>query len=186
MNFSNVGPSHGLQVFTNCSSMGPFHMSFPRGAVLQKRTAPAWVPHGVTSPARKPAPARALRRVTASFGHIHLLRRGVLHGLQVDICSTVDFHELQGDSLPHHGLHHGLPGNLCSGTWSTSSPSLFTDLGVCRVVSLTYSHSSLPAAVAHQCFPLLPVVRGRGSGRRRRTEQVNAWLPSWYSRFWLL
>ena len=35
------------------------HGSFPRGAVLQEQTAPAWVPHGVTSPASKPAPARA-------------------------------------------------------------------------------------------------------------------------------
>ena len=26
---------------------------------------------------------------------------------------------------------------------------------VCGVVSLTYSHSSLPVAVAQQCFPLL-------------------------------
>jgi len=60
---------------------------------------------------------------------IHLLRHGVLPGLQVEICSTVDL--------------HGLQGNLCSGAWSTSSPSFFTDLGVCRVVSPTYSHSSL-------------------------------------------
>ncbi|KAK4821964.1 hypothetical protein QYF61_004968 [Mycteria americana] len=45
-----------------------------------------------------------------------------LHGLQVDICSTMDLHGLQGDSLPHHGLHHGLQGNLCSSAWSTSCP----------------------------------------------------------------
>ena len=56
------------------------------------------------------------------------------------------------DSLPHDGLHHGLQGNLCSGTWSTSSPSFYTDLGVCRVVSLTLSHSSLYAAVSPQYF----------------------------------
>ena len=60
----------------------------------------------------------------------HLLRRGVLPGLQ-------------GDSLPHHGLPHGLQGNLCSGAWSISSPSFCTDLGVCRAVSFTCSHSSL-------------------------------------------
>ena len=104
----------------------------------------------------------------------------------VDSYSAMVLHGPQGDNVHHHGLHHRLQGNLCSGTWSTSSPSFFTDLGVCRVVSLTYCHSSLPAAVAHQCFPLRPVVRGRGSGKRRRTEQVNAWLPSWYSGFWLL
>ena len=38
------------------------------------------------------------------------VRCGVLHGLQVDICSTVDVHGLQGDSLPHHGLHPGCRG----------------------------------------------------------------------------
>jgi len=46
-----------------------------------------------------------------------------------------------GDNLLHHGLLHRLQGNLCSGAWSTSSPS-FTDLGVCRAISLTHSHSS--------------------------------------------
>ena len=76
----------------------------------------------------------ALHRVTASFRHIHLLRHGVLHGLRVDVCSTVDLRGLQGDSLPHHGLHHRLQGNLCSGAWSIS-PSSFPDLGVCRAVS---------------------------------------------------
>jgi len=37
-------------------------------------------------------------------------------------------------------------------------PSFFTDLGVCRVVSLTSSHSSIPAAVVQQPFPLLKYV----------------------------
>jgi len=37
----------------------PQHVSFPRGAVLQEQTTPAWVPHGVTSPARKPTPGWA-------------------------------------------------------------------------------------------------------------------------------
>jgi len=61
--------------------------SFPQGAVLQEQAAPTWVPHRVTSPANKtapawapfsprvyrswqePAPARASHWVTASFGH---------------------------------------------------------------------------------------------------------------------
>ena len=64
-------------------------------AVLQEWTTPAWVPQGVTSPASKSAPAwaplsprgdrsyqelapaRASHRVTACFGHTHLLRGGV-------------------------------------------------------------------------------------------------------------
>ncbi|KAK4810648.1 hypothetical protein QYF61_007385 [Mycteria americana] len=138
MNFSNVGPSHGLQFFMNCSSVGSFHrvQSF-RNGLLQC---------GLSMGSQLPS------------GHIHLLRHGVLYGLQEDICSTVDLHGLQGDSLPHHGLHHELQGNLCPGAWSTSSSSFFTDLGVCRVVSLTYSHSSFPAAVVQQFLPLLKYV----------------------------
>ncbi|KAK4832092.1 hypothetical protein QYF61_020707 [Mycteria americana] len=97
---------------------------------------------------RHRGPARTLLQHGISTGSqppsgTHLLQHGVLHGLQVDICSTMDLHGLQGDTLPHHGLHHRLQGNLCSGAWSTSSTSFFTDLGVCRVVSLTYSHSCL-------------------------------------------
>jgi len=83
-------------------------------------------------------------------------------GLPEQICSTVDLHGLQADSLPHHGLHHRLQGkNLCSGTWSISSSSFFTDLGVCKVVSLTYSHSSLSTAGPQQVFlPLECVITG--------------------------
>jgi len=33
--------------------------SLPQGAVLQEQAAPAWIPHGVTSPASKPAPVWA-------------------------------------------------------------------------------------------------------------------------------
>ena len=72
-------------------------------------------------------------------GHIHLLWRGVSTGCRVDICSTMDLHGLHGDNLCHHGLHHGLQGNLCSSTWSTSSPSCLTDLGVSTVVSHFFS-----------------------------------------------
>ncbi|KAK4828040.1 hypothetical protein QYF61_022817 [Mycteria americana] len=121
---------------------------FPPTAGSPPQTSPAWVPsmesqvlpanllqHGLLSPwvhrfCQEPAPVRGLHGVTASFGSIHLLQRGVLHRLQVDICSTVNLHGLQGDSLPHHGLHQGLQGNLCSATWSTSSPSFFTDLAM--------------------------------------------------------
>jgi len=43
-------------------------------------------------------------------------------------------------------------------------PSFFTDLGVCRVVALTLSHSSLPTAISPQCFlPLLRIRYPRGA-----------------------
>jgi len=144
--------------------------SLPRGAVLQEQAAPAWVPtgsralpanllrHGLLSPRvrrswREPAPARTPHRVTASFRHPPAPVWGLFHRLQVDIYSTMDLHELQGDSLPHHGLHHELQGKtLCSGVLSTSSLSFFTDLAVCRVVSLTSCHSPLSSALFLQFF----------------------------------
>jgi len=112
--------------------------------------------HGSAGPARNLLQHRAPHGVTASFRHPPALAWGPFHGLQVEISFIVDLHGLQEDSLPHHGLHHGLQGkNLCSGAWSTSSSSFFTDLGVCRVVSLASSHSS---AVSPQVFPLVKYV----------------------------
>jgi len=69
---------------------------------------------------------------------IHLLRRGVLHGLQVVISSIMDL--------------HGLQGNLCSSAWSTSSLLSSIYLGVCRVVSLTFSHCFLLTVAVQQFF----------------------------------
>jgi len=144
------------------------------------RTAPAWVlptgcsPSGTESPTgsqalpakllqrgllsprvrrswQEPAPAWAPHGATASFRHPPAPAWGPFHGLQVDICSTMDLHGLQRDNLPHHGLQHELQGKtLCSGISSTSSCSFFTDLGVCRVVSLTSSHSSFFSAISPQ------------------------------------
>lgn len=62
---------------------------------------------------------------------------------------------LQGDSLPCHGLHLGLQGNLCSRAQSTSCPSFCNDLGVCRVVHLTSLHVLLHLQVSRYFFPLL-------------------------------
>jgi len=100
------GPSHGRQSSMNFSYVS-LCMYLPRGAVLQKQTAPAWVPHEVTSPASKPAPSGAPlftgplvpARILLQCGlptasqlplGIYLFGHGVLHGLQVVICSTMD------------------------------------------------------------------------------------------------
>jgi len=123
--------------------------SFPQGAVLQEQAAPVWVPMGSQA-----LPANPIQRgllspvicrswqaphgVTASFRPPPAPAWGPFQGLHMDTCSSMDLHGLQQDHLPHHGLHHALQGKtLCSSVSSTSSPSFFTDLGVCRVVSLT-------------------------------------------------
>lgn len=49
---------------------------------------------------------------------------------------------LQGNSLPHHNLHHRGQENVCVSSYSISSLS-FTYRGVFRAVSLPYSHSFL-------------------------------------------
>jgi len=116
MSFSNVSPSHGLQFYKNCSSMGPFHgvQSFSyrllqRGSPTGSQVLPAnLLQCGVLFPwvhrcCQEPAQVQASHGVTASFGHIHLLWHGLLHGLQVYICSTVDLHGLQEISAPAPG-----------------------------------------------------------------------------------
>jgi len=163
------GPSHGRQSSTNCPSVGPVHgLQSCRKGLLQCGGPPALpaklLQHGLLSHHGPTGPARSLLQRGLSMGSqpalgIHLLRHGVLHGLQVEICSTMDLHRLQWDSLPHHGVHHGLQGNLCSSTWGISSLAFFTDLGVCRAVSLLYSLLS-PAANCPYVgfFPLLKYV----------------------------
>jgi len=161
MNCPSVGPSHGVQSFKNrllqCES--PTGSQALPGNLL-------W--HGLLSPQvrrswQEPVPAQVLHRDTASFMHPPAPVWGPFHGLQVDICSTVDLHGLQGINLPHHGLHHELQGKtLCSGISSTSSPSFFTDLSVYRVISLSLSHSSLLTAISSQgFFPFLNVLSQR-------------------------
>jgi len=76
------GPSHGLQLFTSCPSVGPFHgvQSFrnsllQRGSPMGSQVLPAnLLQHGLLSPwghgsCQEPAPAWAAHGVTASFRH---------------------------------------------------------------------------------------------------------------------
>lgn len=64
--------------------------SFARGTTIQKWTAPVWAPTWASGLARKPAPARAVHRLKLPSGHVHPLRCGLLHGLQMDVCCTVN------------------------------------------------------------------------------------------------
>jgi len=152
--------------YMNCSSVGPFR----GGIVLQEQTAPAWVPHCIRSPARKPALAWApfsmgyrsyqepaptwdFHGVTASFKHSHLFWREVLHGLQVEI-STVDHHGLQGTACLTMVFTTGC-GGMPAPVPGACPPPLFTLTLVSAESFLTYSHSCLLAAVAQQFFLLL-------------------------------
>ena len=137
----------------------PQHGSFPWGAVLQEQAAPAWVPHRVTSPASKPAPAWAPLSTGPQVLSGPCSSAGSPRGhslLQASACSSVG-------SLPWatggYLLHRGPPwtaeeqpaspsrvareGSLLPTFQAPPPPSFFTDLGVCRGVSLTYSHASL-------------------------------------------
>jgi len=58
------------------------HGSLPRGAVLQEKAAPVWVPHGVTSPASKPAPVWAPLSTGLAGPARSLLQRGLPTGSQ--------------------------------------------------------------------------------------------------------
>jgi len=95
------GPSHRRQFCTNFSIMGPSHG-------LQLFT---------NCPSVGPFPQGAVLQEQAAPA----APRG--HKPCQQICSTVDLHGLQGNSLPHHGL---LQGNLYSGAYK-SVRALFSD-----------------------------------------------------------
>jgi len=161
-----VSPSQRLQFFTNCSSVGPFHVPFPQGEVLQEQASLAWVPLSMGSqelPAnllqrgllysqghrscQEPAPAQASREVMAFFGHPTALAWGPpwAMGCKGTARLTMVF------SMGCRGISALAPG-------PPPLPPFFTNLGICRVVSLAYSHSSPLAAVGQQFFLVLKYV----------------------------
>jgi len=116
-----------------CSSVGSLswervlhkllqHESFPHGAVLQRGSSVGSqvLPsnllqcgllsfHGSTGPASSLLQHRLPMGSQPPSG-IPMLWHGVFHRLQVEICSTVDLHGLQGHSLPHQCLLHSCRG----------------------------------------------------------------------------
>jgi len=126
-NFSNVSPSHGLQLFMNCPSVGPFQgVQTFRNRLFQREVPPGsqalpenLLQSGFLSPWvcrswQESTPAWAPHRVTASFRHTSAPAWGPFHQLQVDICTTVDLHGLQGNNLTHHGLITSCKGRISS------------------------------------------------------------------------
>lgn len=134
INFSNMGPSHGLWFFTSCSSVGylPWGQSFRNCFKVSPLSGHKSCQEPCSSLHRPTGPSRTWSNM------------GLFHRLQVDLCfPPADLHALQEDNLPHYALHHGLQENLSSSSWNTSSLSFLADFGVCGAISLTYSQSSL-------------------------------------------
>lgn len=107
-NFSNRSPSHKLQFFKNCFSMGPLH------AVWSTRNRPiqCGLPRAAV-PTRKSAPVEDLvHSLQFPLGQIHVFWHGVLHRQHCGYSPEV-LHGLQGDNLIHHdyrGISALVPG----------------------------------------------------------------------------
>jgi len=178
MNCPSVGPSHRVQSFRN--------RLLQRGSPVGSQVLPAnLLQRGLLSPWvrrswQEPAPSWAFHRVTSSFRHPPAPAWGPFYGLQVDICSTVDLHGLQGNNLPHHGLQHELQGkSLCSNISSTSSLPLssltlvsaelflslhLTSLSNCRFTAVFFFLHLLNYVISEVLPPLLTGLALASSG----------------------
>jgi len=186
-----MSPSHTLQLFKNCSIVCPFHGYIPSGMACSSAGPPGGqkscqkVCSSVGSSSWTTAPARTQFLHKLSMGCSFLQSMSTCCGMgsaiccSAGICSDIVLHGLQRDDLCHHGLLLGLQVNLCS--WSTCSLFFLTDLHVCIVFSLTYSHSSPPAVVTQQFLPLICNPRGAISiaGRLSYAQQWDCLGDSW-------
>jgi len=124
-NFSNLSPSHRLQLFTNCPSMGPSHevQSF-RNRLLQRGS---------------PTGSQALPANLRQHG---LLSPWVCRWRYATPWTSMD---CRGTTCLTMVVFISIKGRLSALTFQAPAPAsfFFTDLGVCRVVSFTSSHSSL-------------------------------------------
>lgn len=116
--------------------------AFPWGS-CQDQTAPACVPHKVTNPASKPDPLHRSRGPDRSLLPMgsqppsgnHLLQCGVLQGCRRISAPPWTSLCYRGTAAPPCSAPQG---SLGSSTCSTSCPSFYTDLGVCRAVRLSF------------------------------------------------
>lgn len=107
-NFSDVSPSHGQQSPLNCCNMG--HSSIRRSPSRPGCFRVGYSLHGFPMGSQPPS-------------GIPLLWCGApLSAVGVSLHPHGP-HRAAVAQLPHHGLHHGLQGNLSSNAWSISFPS---------------------------------------------------------------
>jgi len=118
--------------------------SSPWGTLLQEQADPVWTTQGLQFLPENlllPAPFTS---TSFLWETCNCCSMWYSMGYSVDMCSGVGLHGLQGDNLFHHGLLHRLQGNVSSGTWSTSTHSLLTELGAFTdFFSLRFSYFSL-------------------------------------------
>jgi len=158
-----VSPSHGVQFFTNCSSMDSFHgvQSF-RNRLLQcgSPTGPQALPAillwcellspWVRRSWQEPAPVQAPHGVTASFRLQHGVHSTGCRWISAPPWTSMDY---RGTACLTTVFITSSKGRLSALTsQAPPPPSFFTDLGVCRVVTLTSSQSSLFTAVSPPSF----------------------------------
>lgn len=95
--------------------------------------------------------------MSQSPSDIYLLCHRVLYGLQAHTCSSVDFHGLQNDSLPHHSLHQGETRNAEESLlWCLAELFLshvLIPLSSCRLLCHSNTHKPQP-----QLLPLVKCV----------------------------
>jgi len=101
--------------------------------------------HGHSS-CQEPAPAQAPQGVTDSFGHPPTPRWGPPRAAGGDLLRCGPPWAAGGQPAPPWSAPRAAGKSLLR-CLRHLLPSFCTDLGVCRVISLTYSHSSLLAAV---------------------------------------
>ena len=166
MNFSILSPSHRLQFFMNCPSVGPSHLSLGTGC---SSVGPPW------GPASKPAPVwsshsmcpQVLAETCSSLDspQDHIFLRTYISSMG----SSTGFRRISAPPWTSLGCRGTTCLTMvfivsCKGRLSSLVPgappplSFFSDWGVCRVIPLASSHSSLLTAVPQQVLPLLKYV----------------------------
>lgn len=154
-----MGPSHSLKFFTSCPIVGRSHRVSPSETSCS-RVRNLWV----TSPASRPAP------VSAEADLLLFLSPQVLPGpcwgagfpwdhnllwasTQFDTESSTGCRGVSaplgaaGTQLPHRGPHR-----IICPSMEHFLPSFSTDLGICRGLSVTYSHFYVRCSAATSFF----------------------------------
>jgi len=150
------GSSHRVQSFKN--------RLLQRGSPMGSQALPGnLLRYGLLSPWvhrswQEPAPARAPHGVTASFRHPPALAWGPFHGVPsmgyrcISAPPWTSLH-CMGTTFLTIVFITSCKGKLSApASRAPPPPSVFTALGVCRVVSSTSSHSSLSTVVSLQFF----------------------------------